>query len=231
MWNPTCYGNPGKVSDTSVRLRAPADNGGVHNNSGVPNHAFALHRRRRNLQRPDDHRNRPDQGRAHLLSGRRRNTRVATSDFADHADAIEQSAPDLVGVILLISSTGAPRDEIITAADVTEIEKAMLAVEMRTPPTQCNFQPILAQNPPARCAGGPDRSGPLLGRLRERARRLDGQPRWRSFREDFTDARLGARQLLPTLPDGPAPGKAFFAHRSGISGPALPEAMSRESCT
>ena len=30
----------------------------------------------------------------------------------------------------------------------------MLAVEMRTPPTQCNFQPLLGQNPPALCLGG-----------------------------------------------------------------------------
>ena len=30
----------------------------------------------------------------------------------------------------------------------------MLAVEMRTPPTFCNFQPLLAQNPPALCTTG-----------------------------------------------------------------------------
>ena len=69
------------------------------------------------------------------------------SDFADHADAIEQSAADLVGVNLADLTTGAPSGQIITAADLAQVHKAMLAVEMRTPPTQCNFQPLLAQNP------------------------------------------------------------------------------------
>ena len=41
MWNPTCYGDPGKVSDAEYYCDA-ADSGGVHTNSGVVNHAFAL---------------------------------------------------------------------------------------------------------------------------------------------------------------------------------------------
>ena len=32
--------------------------------------------------------------------------------------------------------------------------KAALAVELRTPPTQCGFEPILAKNPPDRCEAG-----------------------------------------------------------------------------
>ena len=42
MWNPRCFGNPGKVSDTFEYACSTADGGGVHPNSGVPNHAFAL---------------------------------------------------------------------------------------------------------------------------------------------------------------------------------------------
>ncbi len=38
MWNPTCYGDPGKVSDAEYKC-ATDDNGGVHGNSGVVNHA------------------------------------------------------------------------------------------------------------------------------------------------------------------------------------------------
>ena len=41
MWNPTCYGDPGKVSDAEYHCTAD-DNGGVHGNSAVPNHAYAL---------------------------------------------------------------------------------------------------------------------------------------------------------------------------------------------
>ena len=42
MWNPRCFGNPGKVSDTFEYTCSTADQGGVHTNSGVPNHAYAL---------------------------------------------------------------------------------------------------------------------------------------------------------------------------------------------
>lgn len=41
MWNPTCQGNPGKVSDGEYYC-GTGDNGGVHFNSGVPNRAFSL---------------------------------------------------------------------------------------------------------------------------------------------------------------------------------------------
>ena len=42
MWNPTCYSNPGKVTDRPYYVCDAGDGGGVHTNSGVPNHAFAL---------------------------------------------------------------------------------------------------------------------------------------------------------------------------------------------
>ena len=43
MWNPTCYGDPGKVTDAEYNCDPTgADAGGVHGNSGVPNHAYAL---------------------------------------------------------------------------------------------------------------------------------------------------------------------------------------------
>ena len=41
MWTPTCIGDPGKVSDAEYHC-ATTDGGGVHSNSGVPNHGYAL---------------------------------------------------------------------------------------------------------------------------------------------------------------------------------------------
>ena len=41
MWTPTCLADPGKVDRRRVPLRRD-DAGGVHTNSGVPNHGFAL---------------------------------------------------------------------------------------------------------------------------------------------------------------------------------------------
>ena len=41
LWNPNCFDDPGKVSDTQYHCFA-SDGGGVHTNSGVPNHAYSL---------------------------------------------------------------------------------------------------------------------------------------------------------------------------------------------
>src|SRR5829696_9571439 len=41
MWTPTCKGDPGKVSDAEYVCDAD-DSGGVHSNSGVVNHSYAL---------------------------------------------------------------------------------------------------------------------------------------------------------------------------------------------
>ena len=41
MWDPTDYGNPDKVSSPLYHCDA-SDGGGVHSNSGPPNHAFAM---------------------------------------------------------------------------------------------------------------------------------------------------------------------------------------------
>ena len=41
MWNPNCLADPGKVSDAEYHCDT-TDGGGVHSNSGVPNHGYAL---------------------------------------------------------------------------------------------------------------------------------------------------------------------------------------------
>ncbi|WP_278255514.1 M4 family metallopeptidase [Nocardioides convexus] len=41
MWNPNCYGDPAKVSDEEYFCDTD-DSGGVHTNSGVVNHTYAL---------------------------------------------------------------------------------------------------------------------------------------------------------------------------------------------
>ena len=153
MYNPTCYGNPGKVSDSQYVCAAEPDSGGVHSNSGVPNHAYALL---------------VDGGvfngqnisaigltkAAHIYYRAQSVYQGPASNFVDHADAIAQSCADLTGVNLNHLKTGAPSGEIISANDCAQVAKAALAVELRTPPTQCNFQPVLAKSPPAQCDVG-----------------------------------------------------------------------------
>lgn len=156
MYNPACYGNAGKVSDVRYTCStgdAAGDNGGVHSNSGVPNHAYAL------LVDGGNYNGQSIAAigltkAAHIYYRAQTFYQGPASDFAAHADAIEQSCRDLVGVNLNHLKTGAPSGEIITASDCTQVEKAALAVELRTPPSQCNYQTVLAKSPPPLCATG-----------------------------------------------------------------------------
>jgi Zn-dependent metalloprotease len=165
LWNPPCFGNPGKVTDVGQYGCTTADGGGVHNNSGVPNHAFAL-----------------------MVDGGTYNGETVTrlglaktasivwraqsvyqgpsTDFADHADALEQSCADLTGTAApnpygkIIFADGFEHGDTaswasltITGADCAEVGDAIDAVEFRTEPTFCAFQPMLDPNTPVLCSG------------------------------------------------------------------------------
>jgi Zn-dependent metalloprotease len=155
MWNPTCYGNPAKVTDTAYYHCGPvtSDNGGVHVNSGIPNHAFAL------LVDGGTY-NGQTVGQigltkaAHIYYRAQSVYQGPASDFADHADALEQSCEDLTGSDLTDLSTGASSGQVINASDCAQVSAAIAAVELRTPPAFCGFQPLLAKNPPDRCEAG-----------------------------------------------------------------------------
>ncbi len=152
MYNPTCYGNPGKVSDAQYTCAA-ADSGGVHSNSGVPNHGYAL------IVDGGTYNGQSITGigltkAAHIYYRAQSVYQGPASDFAAHADAIEQSCTDLTGANLASLTTGAPSGEVITPFDCTQVTKAAAAVELRTPPSQCNFAPLLAKSPPALCTSG-----------------------------------------------------------------------------
>ena len=151
MWNPACYSNPGKVTDFAYYTCDAADGGGVHTNSGVPNHAYAL------IVDGGSYNGKSVTGigltkAAHIYWQAKTVYQVPYTDFADHADALEAACTDLRGINLRSLTTGDPSGEIITTDDCTQVSNAIAAVELRTPPTQCNFQPLLAKNPPAKCA-------------------------------------------------------------------------------
>jgi bacillolysin len=121
MMDPTAFANPGKMSDTAYFACGGAtgnsDGGGVHTNSGVPNHAYAL------MVDGGSYNSQAVAGigltkagkieyralTAYLLSG---------SDFLDDYYALKQSCTDLVG------TAG------ITAADCVEVGKALDAVQL-----------------------------------------------------------------------------------------------------
>ena len=153
MSNPTCYSNPGKVSDVAYYVCDPSDGGGVHTNSGIPNHAYEL------IVDGGTYNGQTIRGigfnKAAAIYWRAESVyQTPTTDFSDHADAIEQSCRDLTGRGIKDITTGAVAADVINGSDCQQVVKAMLAVEMRNDPVQCGFTPLLAKTPPDRCAPG-----------------------------------------------------------------------------
>lgn len=201
MWTPTCFGDPGKVSDPQYHC-ATSDNGGVHVNSGIPNHAFAL------LVDGGTYNGRTiaKLGRtkaAHIYWRAQIAHQVPSSDFADHADALEAACDELRGIPLPDPFGLDPVT--LTAADCAKVATAMAAVEMRAP-VPCVFEPILEPGAPPVC----DTAGayPLMWSSFE-----SGNDGWTVSRRDVADpATFDPRDWIriADLPDGRA-GTAFFA--------------------
>ncbi len=207
MWNPPCCGDPGKTSDPEY-FCATFDNGGVHFNSGIPNHAFAL------LVDGGSYNGQTIQSigftkAAHIYFRAMSVYQTPTSDFADHAEALEASASDLIGMNLPDLLTGTPSGQIISALDLAQVHKATLAVELRNPPAQCGFRPLLAKNPPEdSCVGSQMVQTVLFNDDFE----IDPTSRWTISREVGSPETFTPRDWtwVHTLPDG-RPGSGFFA--------------------
>ncbi len=164
MWDPNCYGHPGKVSDAQY-VCGTGDAGGVHSNSGVTNHGYAL------LVDGGTYNGYTLDGigltkAAHIYWRAQTEYQTPTTDFTDHADSLEAACADLVGqTVHGLSTNGSPEqnvptpnpgrptaDATIVQSDCAQVSAMTMAVELRTPPTQCNFQPLLSKNAPAPCA-------------------------------------------------------------------------------
>jgi Zn-dependent metalloprotease len=150
MWNPTCYSNPGKVSDTAYYLCSTADAGGVHINSGIPNHGFAL------LVDGGSYNGKTVSAigltkAAHIYYRAQTVYQAFDSDFADHADALDQSCADLTGKALTALNGGSSTER-ITSTDCTQVANAIAAVELRTPPAFCGFGTLLNPGIPSNCS-------------------------------------------------------------------------------
>lgn len=155
MWNPTCLGDPGKVSDAEYRCSTD-DSGGVHSNSGVPNHGFSLLVEGGTYNEITV----PAIGMtkaAHIYWRAQSVYQTPTTDFADHADALETSCTDLVGQELAAldvdPNSTAPSADVVAAGDCAAVNAMAQAVELRQEPTQCNFEPLLDPNTPRLCSG------------------------------------------------------------------------------
>ncbi|MEK7704552.1 MAG: M4 family metallopeptidase, partial [Myxococcota bacterium] len=151
MWSPTCLGDPGKVSDDEFGCWAD-DNGGVHTNSGVPNHAYAL------LVDGGAYNGETVVGlglnkTAQIYWRAMTTYQEPFTQFPDHADALEAACADLADAATNVPdvATGLASGEVVAAADCVQVAAAMRAVQMRTFPSQCDYIPLLAKEPPALC--------------------------------------------------------------------------------
>ena len=151
MWNPSCFGHPASVTDPRY-FCSEDDDGGVHRNSGIPNHEFSLL---------------VDGGTfggesisalgltktAHIFWRAMTVYQGPTTNFAAHADAVEMSCNDLIGTNLTRLDNGAASGSRITEADCREVEQAVVAVDLRDEPTSCVFATVLDPNaPPFLCS-------------------------------------------------------------------------------
>ena len=153
MWDPTCNGHPGKVSDPQFICSAGYDGGGVHINSGVINHAYAL------LVDGGTYNGQTVTGlgltkAAHIFWRAQSYYLTPTSDFANLADILPMAATDILGVDLEALSTGVPlgaSGKIIDNNDIEQLNKVILAVEMGME-SNCQFQ-TWVKDAPALCEG------------------------------------------------------------------------------
>jgi bacillolysin len=134
MMNPGTFFDPAKVNDANYYCSG-ADNGGVHQNSGVPNHFYAL------LTDGGTYNSQTVTGLGLTKAGKiayRALTQylVSGSGFADAANAFKQSCTDLLG------TSG------ISVADCQEVADAIAAVELASEP------PCTAVAAPALCPAG-----------------------------------------------------------------------------
>jgi len=131
MMNPPQFGDPGKVSDTQFRCTSgDVDGGGVHTNSGVPNHAYAL------MVDGGTYNGITITGIGLTKAAQvqyRALTRylVSGSNFLDNYNALQQSCADLIGTVG------------ITSADCAEVKKTLDAVEMFKTPCPQPQEPAL----------------------------------------------------------------------------------------
>ncbi|KRE96218.1 hypothetical protein ASG76_04060 [Nocardioides sp. Soil774] len=168
MWNPNCYGDPGKVSDEEY-VCGSEDSGGVHTNSGVVNRTFAIL-----VDGYDDGAGAPvaaiglDKA-AWLFWHTQTNYLTPTSYFPDLADGLEASCQDLQGVALEKATLGNPTEadgsdggvanpEVITGGmtedDCDALAAAIAETELRLDPSaECNWQPLLKPGAPALSCG------------------------------------------------------------------------------
>lgn len=225
MWDPDRLGSPGRVTSPNYHCSTD-DGGGVHTNSGVPNHAYAM------LVDGATYNGQTIAGLGFVktinIYFRAMTTyQVRSTNFAAHDQALRASCQDLIGAALRDLATGAPSLERITSNDCAQVAKAMLAVEMSTPPDQCDFQPMLDPQEPPLCV----RYEPIFSEDWESG--MDGwtltsnglNPEWPDLdwtvRSSLPDARSGSAAFAEDARGGTCATGGDFSGSFAMTSPAV----------
>lgn len=163
MYDPDRLGDPGKVTSENY-VCGSDDGGGVHTNSGVPNHAYALVVDGTQYYTGNVWNGQTISGigltKAAAIYFRAESVyQTPTTDFPNHDQSLMAACSDLIGAPLhtptTMSATGTVAPEVINANDCQQVAKAMLAVEMSTP-SVCPLGPVLSPDAPPLCTGAAD---------------------------------------------------------------------------
>jgi Zn-dependent metalloprotease len=211
MWSPSCFGDPPQVTSVNYAC-SELDNGGVHTNSGVPNHAFALLVDGGSFN-----------GRQIGAIGATKAARIywramsqyqtPVTGFPAHADLLELSCSDLIGQTLYDLVTGGPSPEVVTPDDCSRVAEAMAAVEMRAHPEQCRFDRLLDPDAP-----------PVTGNVVVFEETFESDPSgsWQlANRGVFPEYDARDWEWTGAVPEG-GEGSAFFAIDSVLIGDCVP---------
>jgi bacillolysin len=165
MWKPEDFnGTPGRAF-SGVYVCGSGDGGGVHTNSSVPNHAYAMLVDGTAGQGPegttgferDSYNGQSFTGigmvkAANIYWQAQASYQTETTDFPQHADYLRAACEDLKGAALT-DILGNPSAEVITSADCAKVNQALLATEMDLG-TLCPYLQVLKPDgEPALCAG------------------------------------------------------------------------------
>ena len=209
-------GSPGSVITSENYYCESGDGGGVHTNSAVPNHAFAMLVDGKSFNGVDI----PAIGMtraAHIYFHAALNYQTPTTNFAQHADALAQSCADLIGAPLN-DVLGQPSPDVVDASTCAAVEAAMLAVEMREDPAEkCGYLPLLLPDDetPNLCEDG---SGPVAD-FSETWEGASELPNGWEFTENLTgDTSEGTTwEVIGDLPHDRAGQAVFVANTFGGS--------------
>lgn len=158
MWDPESIGYPAQVSSANYTCdEGMSDGGGVHTNSSIPNHAFAMLVDGKKFDGQTVTGIGLDKA-AHVHWRALTAYETPSTDFAQHALALDAACADLVGVpvnmLTLTQSSGGT--VVLTAEDCAQVRQATLVTEMHPDAgvaVACDFDPVLVGGVPERCAG------------------------------------------------------------------------------